>query len=314
MSVISFKKKIWVCVLLGLACSEPFLVNRQDLIEPRILGVQASSGNLHVQVWNGVGAFHENLPIVEWYDQEGVKFADGVLVDNSSNVNEGMIHYITPEGKLLKAAFVVEEIDNSFEIQKYTMNNLTDYSIESRSDLDYSPVALEVDSENLRLVSILDDTQTVRWMASHGVGTILELDNHVTDFIGKDIVFDRSEILSEDEIESSYVSLFALAIDSLGKTQWEWVDVWYGTGIRLHHSNRYLPIDFSIDEPTEISVVVNSDDSVFGFRFSEPMMDFAVQPLSCSPDDGPFQWWWVELGVCLVGDIEGQRILLEVVW
>ena len=301
----------FIIVLLG--CSDPFTVDRHDLVEPRILGIQASNGNLQAQVWNGQGAFHENLPIVEWYDENGEKFANGVLVENTFNVQEGMLHYIVDDNVVLRAVFSADEEDNSIEIQRYKIDSLDNYSLSSRLDSSYGSTEPNIDPENMRFISNLTDDFRVRWTTANGVGTILELDHHTIDFIRKDIVFDRSEIVSEERIENAYASLFALAIDSYGRTKWEWVDVWYETGTRLFHSNRYLPIDYPVEGPTEISVLVHSDNSAFGFRFSEPMTEASVDSLSCALDNGPFQWWWVELGVCLVGDIDGQRIVLELV-
>ena len=90
------------------------------------------------------------------------------------------------------------------------------------------------------------------------------------------------------------------------------MDIWYDQAARLRHRNRYLPIDYVIVEPASLAVTVNSDDSSFGFTFSNPAEDEAVAALGCAVDDGSFQWWWVEVGLCLRSDLEGQRILIEV--
>ena len=49
------------------ACSDPFTVDRHDLVEPRIVSVRLVDDAYEVQVWNGSGIYHEVSPVVEWF-------------------------------------------------------------------------------------------------------------------------------------------------------------------------------------------------------------------------------------------------------
>ena len=100
----------------------------------------------------------------------------------------------------------------------------------------------------------------------------LELDATSTDFLMLDLVLDRDEIIHQSDIEEEYANIFSLSMDGEGGNQWEWMDLWFTELPLLHHSNRYFPIDFDIDEPSSLSVVVHSENSLLGFSFSEPIL------------------------------------------
>ena len=68
----SFLSIIWI------GCSEPFEVDRHDLVSPRVLGVRLSDSGHFVQVWNGEGPWHDESPTIDWYDDDGTKLGESV--------------------------------------------------------------------------------------------------------------------------------------------------------------------------------------------------------------------------------------------
>ena len=75
------KHKILPCsiIFLSMACSEPFAIDRHDLVDARILGVRQQDALLEVQVWNGSSVYHEEQPTVEWLDDSGSVLGTGVV-------------------------------------------------------------------------------------------------------------------------------------------------------------------------------------------------------------------------------------------
>ena len=79
-----FPKKINLLVLLAtFGCSEPFSVDRHDLIAPRILGVRFVDGVYEIQVWNGAGQYHDQRPTVEWLSESNEVLCTGVRCEST---------------------------------------------------------------------------------------------------------------------------------------------------------------------------------------------------------------------------------------
>ena len=69
---------IFSSMVVWFGCSEPFAVDRHDLLDARILGVRLQDSRLEVQVWNGQSMYHLDVPTIEWLDQAGSVVGTGV--------------------------------------------------------------------------------------------------------------------------------------------------------------------------------------------------------------------------------------------
>lgn len=308
------------------ACSTPFEKDRHDLVAPRIIGVQHSADTIwKVQVWNGEGVFHDQAPDVRWLDAHAEVLGTSVILDTQSTPTT--VVYTDAQGQEHEASLSglsgTSASFGEFVIERSSFAEPTDYTIATRSTLNTQPIESGVSTENMRFFADIPETHQMRWMSAHGVGSFLELDHQHTDFFRRDMVFDRDALISDLEESAEYTTVFALAIaqeSSQPITQWSWTDVWYTEQSLYRHHNRWLPLELSSSVDSEsvfdVAVTVVANDSAFGFQLVDASVDATeistIDPLPCAPDEGAFQWSWIELGVCLRADVDGQRIKLEI--
>ena len=290
------------------ACSEPFEQDRHDLLNPRIIGIRKVDGLYQVQVWNGMGPYHDETPIISWLDADGNEVAQGLFCDMDDVQN---VQYIDPQGNSHQATFQLEDSVASLELQRWQIDPTAAYTLTERENLSTTELASGESSEAMRLG--VEGSGKMRWMTQLGIGSFLELNRNTADFYHRDIVMDRDEVLLDEPLSDPYVGLFALSINpETGQNQWLWSDIWYEPQPLRQIQNRWFPIDIADDAGTQLAVTVHSDASLFGFTFTDPSWDTADStPLNCALNAGTFQWEWVEMGLCLRSEIDGQRIVLE---
>lgn len=301
---------------LCLGCSDPFTVDRHALTEARIIGVRKDNGAYVAQVWNGTAVFHSQSPEITWFDASESELGQGAILVAQTSV-PARITYTDLKGSVHQANFLLEEQDASFPISLESIESTENYLLEDRLAQSESPITDNISTEQVRLRAEVGEDSQMRWMTTQGIGSFLELDRETTDFYWKDILLDRDELVEDTEIVETYSTIFALSIDQEGHNQWQWLDLWRESSESLlRHQNRLLPIGLEIAEESEIVVTVEVVDSLFGFAFSDAeVVDSNTElpaSLSCALAAAAFQWWWVETGICLLEDLDGQRILLQV--
>ena len=326
----------------AIACSEPFEVDRHDLIAPRILGLRHVNDGIEVQVWNGWGAYHQTRPLIEWLDDNG-----NVLNPlNPSNLEVGpslrwsitdgetlpsVVQYTDPDGGVHRAMFELVYSSVELTAQVYQLPTVTDFTLDARLEQDGAPVNDGLASDAIRIAMQVDgnslETSKVRWMTANGVGTFLERSALETDFFRANVLMDRDELLENTPIDAEKATLFALYIDGQGGNQWTWMDLFYTDVPRIPHNNRWLVVDALPDDWTgdetgdEIGVRAVSaelywDETVEDWELINLSADLtdAIIP-DCAPTDAEsalyFQWAWLELGYCTIEDVNGLRIALE---
>ncbi len=317
-SVFIMKESFWFYSFLsitGFGCSDPFAVDRHDLLSPRVLGVRSSDSGHFVQVWNGEGPWHVEAPVVSWYDSNGVKLGDSVHLPSVEEHPTSLI-YTDPKGDDHFVQF--DLYSSTFKLQPlfYDLGTITEFDLDSRLENIGEPWTGGVVPEALRIEFQEDefsDNGRMRWMSGYGRGTFLEIGALSTDYFQSDIVMDRDEVLQNVPQNFEYSSVFALYVDGLGENQWTWMDLWYSDIRTIEIAGRKLPIngDLSDDWSDEnAAFVLNKTDNEFGWSLTPT--DDAVTPLSCAIGDGPFEWMWIETGLCTISDVDGQIVLLEI--
>ena len=309
-------QSISIISLFCVACSDPFTVDRHALTESRIIGVRKDNGAYIAQVWNGSAVFHSQRPEIAWFDDSGSELGQGAIFLEGISAPSQII-YTDQQGILHKADILLEEQERDFPISLFSIDSAESYLLEDRLLEVETPITDNLSTEHVRLRAEVGENSQIRWMSTQGIGSFLELDRETTDFYWKELLLDRDELVENTDISETYSTIFALSIDQNGHNQWQWLDLWRESSELLsRHQNRYFPIGLSVLEETEVVVTVEVVDSLFGFAFLEAtIVDAETElpdALSCALDDTAFQWWWVEVGVCLQEDLNGQRILLQV--
>lgn len=300
-------------------CSDPFSIDRHDLVDPRIAGVRKGEEGYIAQVWNGSAAFHQQTPKIVWFDDEGLEIGKGVVFGDETAVPVAL-EYEDPRGEIQYATFAVEEAEDFFSISMQTVTESSSYALEARQEQVGVDIFDGIAAEQTRLTADVGDQQKLRWMTSQGIGSFLELNRTAADFYWKDIILDRDEVEKDEAISEQYTSVFALSINQEGHNQWQWTDLWRASEANypslLRHQNRYFPIDLEIEEETLIRVSIEQDDSLFGFQFTNPeiITENTELPasLECALREETFQWWWIEVGICTIDDVVGEDIVLQV--
>ncbi len=325
----------WVALSLFLgttACSEPFEVDRHDLIAPRILGVRHADGGIEVQIWNGWGVYHQTHPRIEWLDNEGTVLNHPANRDGESSLRwsvvEGevlpsAVRYTDPDGGTHRATF--DLIPSSVELtaQVYQLPSVEDFTLDARLTQEGTLVDGGVASDAVRIaMEVAGDSRElakIRWMTANGVGTFLERSALETDFFRANVLMDRDELLENTAIDAEQATLFALYVDGEGGNQWTWMDLFYTVEPRIPHGNRWLIVD---DVPEDWS---NADPLSAELFWDEAAQDWELVNLSVDPTDSVvpdcapvtsevalyFQWTWLEQGYCTIEEVNGLRIALE---
>jgi hypothetical protein len=290
------------------------------LIEPRVLGVRNTDGYFDVQVWNGSGTYHEQVPQVSWFDDSGDVVCTGVRCDVSAIDLPKRLRYTDPNGLDHEAEFVLES--SSFTLQP-TWHSLPDdvsLTLESRLETNTVLATPSLATEAMRVTMDLEgeeasDTSKMRWMTVDGAGTFLELSALRSDFFRADILLDRDEVVENVPLNHEHATIFGLHVDGKGHNQWTWMDVWYVEESLLRHQNRLLPIsefpaEWMTGDPLAVTLVWDATEA--NWLLIEPsMVDTSPSLPACADDYESFDWTLLELGICTIADLDGQRVVLE---
>jgi len=312
-----------------MACSEPFAIDRHDLVDARILGVRQQDALLEVQVWNGSSVYHEEQPTVEWLDDSGSVLGTGVVFvfEEASALLPTSVRYYDPNGGIHDAIFELQDGTIDLEPSLYALPATTDFALNTRLGQEGTLSTNGISSDAMRIVMSTQDTDAyqlttgkMRWMTVDGKGTFLERSALETDFYRADILMDRDELLENNPLDIERATLFALYVDGVGGNQWTWMDLWYTDGVRFHHENRWLEISELPQEWTSgvpLSMELQWDDGGQVMRLINPSLevDDVEEPMCSSPvmtnGSNRFQWSWLESGQCTISDVDGTRIVLE---
>ena len=307
------------CTLFSmLACSEPFSVDRHDLIAPRIMGVRQQGEQVQVQIWNGNGLWHPERPMVEWLDASGQVLATDVTMTAGQNVPV-MVRYTDLAGAAHEATFSLQGVDTDWTIERYDLGGVSDLSLDARLANPGTMIDSITSTSAMRIV--VDDGSTIenarmRWMSAFGYGTFLERTAFETDFFQEDILMDRDEVEYRNPETFEYASIFALRVNGEGYNQWQWVDLWYSTADLVMVQGRQLYIRGEVpeaDSGTLMAFEVSVVDADWGIELRNATIETAnVESLPCAPNDGVFQLDWLSLGICTLSDIDGTQVVLEV--
>ena len=301
--------------IVSIGCSEPFEVDRHDLITPRVLGVRLADSGHFVQVWNGEGPWHDESPSVDWYNNDGIKLGESVYLPTGVE-NPTSLIYTDPVGGEHLVQFDLLTSTMQLSPLLYDLGTVNDLDLDSRLENLGEPWIGGIAPEALR-IEIKDDEFVnqgrLRWMSSFGKGTFLERSAFETDFFQSDILMDRDEVVRNIPLDFEHTSVFALYVDGFGSNQWTWMDLWSSALQTIEVSGRSIPINGDLsDDWSGDNVAFLNNQTETGFGWSLTPTDVEVEPLSCALDDGPFQWMWIETGLCTIADVEDQIILLGV--
>ena len=315
-----FPKKINLLVLFAtFGCSEPFTVDRHDLIAPRILGVRFVDGVYDIQVWNGAGKYHEQTPTVEWLSSSNEVLCTDVRCESTDPPQS--VHYLDLEGKEHEAIFELQETTVSLMPSWSSLPEDIGLDLAARIDTDGVPLDTGIGTTAMRIAMSISSEEELglskmRWMTAGGVGTFLELSATETDFFRASIIMDRDEVVENVPLDNAHASLFALHIDGGGHNQWTWMDVWYEDQPRIHVDNRWIALDESIDSASgdTIAVTMSWDETTEDWVLTNPEMttELLLLPACAGTEQGTFDWSLLELGVCTISELDGVRITLEI--
>lgn len=314
---------LWTGAFLSNACSDPFTVDRHDLITPRIIGVRQISNVLEVQVWNGNSVYHTVNPVVEWLDADQMVVANGISVDvDTLDSIPSMVRYTDPIGDIHLATFVLEPSTLNLTPTLYALPETTEFALDVRLAEEGTLLTEDLVPDAVRIVMLVSseapipDTGKMRWMTVDGEGTFLERSALETDFFRADILMDRDELIDNTPLEMEQATVFGLYVSGTGQNSWTWFDLWYTETTTITHANRELavselPTDWTVGEP--ISVELEWQSAAGEWLLQNPSVDIAaVNNPSCAPVESDFfQWSWLEMGYCRVDDVDGLRIVLE---
>lgn len=310
------KQFLLQCTLFSLlACSEPFSVDRHDLIAPRIIGVRQQNDELQVQVWNGDALWHQTSPRIEWLNDVDDVLGTGVRF-KLSEVVPSRVRYTDSMGMEHVARFVLEDTNVELTLERYNIGVVDDLALNARLANLGSIIEEASSVASMRLVvGPSDDIENarMRWMTAFGQGTFLERSAFETDFFQEDILMDRDEIEVREPQSFDYTAIFALMLNGDGHNQWAWFDLWYDDVDTLSVQGRRLRLKEPIDHMTgQMAFQVSVVEYKWGIELSASTTDIdAIDVLDCAPEDGVFQLEWLELGLCTLSDVDQQWIILE---
>ena len=311
----------FIAIFAGTACSEPFGVDRHDLIAPRILGVRLIDGLFDVQVWNGVSVYHQRTPNVEWFGANGEVLCTGVRCSGVDNiVNE--VRYTDGDGGVHTAIFELQDSNIELTPTWQSLPDTMSLALSRRLRTEGTAVETGLGTDAMRISMQVggmgaSDTSKMRWMSADGVGTFLELSALETDFFRADILMDRDEVLENTPLDVEHATIFGLHVDGDGHNQWTWMDVWYAERPLLPHANRWLPVS---ELPSEW---VRGDAVAVTLNWNDEQQDWALTDLEVTTerpvlpecadlgDIETFDWSLLELGICTIDDVNGIRVALE---
>lgn len=300
-----------ICLLAGCA---PTFAERQDLLGFRIAAVGAVDGEARAAIWSG-DLFHTAATTLEW-TADGTSIGEGWGVVVPDDASELALVATAPDGTVREAVVSVGAAPPPLTVTRAAVDIGADVSIAARSGLAAEPVDGAVpDGAAVRLVVADAADRQQRWMVASGEGTLLELDAVTADVLNEELTFDDGEVEARRALDAGTRHVLVLSLDGAGGNRWRWVDAVFGAaGPLIAHGGWLLP--FEADASTGLVAVTLDDVTAAGVgTWSDPV---AVSDLSaheapaCAPADAPFELDWLVDGRCLVEDVDGRRLVLEV--
>ena len=327
-------RRLLPLLALGVACQEPFDVQRKDLGPFRIAAVGVRDGVAQAAIWSGEGAFHLQAPVLEW-SLDGQPIGTGWQVE-VPGTGALALEVTAPDGQVHHATVSASEPPPPFLVARAAVDLGQDLSLEARRAAAEVPVdATAPEGQAMRLtLSFPQDSDsgdsgsgdsgsgdatsealTLRWMSAGGQGTLLEVQTLAADLLAEEVVFDDGEVASRTDSGPGIYTQLALVLDGQGGNRWSWVDAAVGVeGALLHHEDRLLALD--ADPSTGLlAVTLQATDDLWGLAPTDPVAvsDLAEQQaLSCAPADQPFRLAWVVEGRCTRDELQDARVVLEV--
>ena len=295
-------------------CAEPFEVRRQELSGFRIAAVGVVDGKASAASWSGEGLAHEEAPLLEW-SLDGECLGEGWdVAPKGSGLLE--LKATSSAGDVAYAQVSVGQAPAIPAVTRYAVQIDQEVDVESRSNLQETPVIHGPSSmEAVRLRVSETEAQRAHFMVAGTQGTILELDPLTADFVLEDIVFEDTEVVSREPVESGLFHFLVLTQDLAGGNRWLWLDVPMGIeGDWVSSGERRLPL--SVDTSTGLvamNVEATGDFEAVSWSNAESVTDLSSQtPLECNPEGLPFQLDWITNGRCGLSEVNGARLVVEV--
>ena len=318
-----FRKILCPSILCSLfACVDPFTVDRHDLLNPRILGVRLVDNVYEVQVWNGVGVYHEVTPTVEWLSDNDEVVCLGVQCV-ADDVIPNRVRYIDTLDAVHDAVFNVQQSEFSLRPSWFSLPEDIDFDLDVREDTEGTFVESGLGTSAMRISMSIEsdgtdflDESKMRWMTAKGAGTFLELSAMESDFFRADITMDRDEVIANVPQDHDHATVFGLHIDGTGYNQWAWMDVWYETRPIIQSQNRWIaisevPADWESGDTVLVTLSWDATQGDWLLTDPELTTDIPFSPACVGSEPIPFDWSALELGLCTIEDVDGVRVALE---
>ncbi len=297
-------------------CAEPFDETRQELASFRIAALGVQDGTATAAIWSGEGLFHTAAPGLDWsmngasigsgwqvsiqgYGELGLvaTAADGTEREARVSINEA------PEGRLGVAR---EAVDGGEVLDLESRRAVTGVSVDG---------AVPSDSGVRLVITERQENEQLRWMLGGGVGTLLELDEDRADLLRAEVVWEEELITEREELGDGTLHALVLGTDAAGSNRWTWADAVVGEGQALaRHEGRLIAVEGAA-EAGWLAVTLAAGEGLAGVGFVDavPVTDLAEQEaLDCASRDEPFRLAWLAEGRCLLGDVLGARVVVEV--
>lgn len=318
------KSSIAVFALFGVACAEPFTVERHDLGPPRLAAMGVQDGKARAAIWGG-GRVHAESPQLSW-SLDGAFIGEGfdVAVPGPGTLS---LEATLADGRVVDGDVTVGTWPGLSMVQQ-VVDGSGDLSIEGRLGAS-DPEPLVGSAGTAQLIRLttrrLDDSHgAMRWMAAAPGMTILELESHTADVLFGTVEFEDGEPGHVFRtLAPATGTVLALSVDGAGNNAWVWQDVAFGLDgalltVQGHHfavppewTNEALS---ELDSPpAHIIATLGPDlhltDILEGTHLAT---DLAAHPSpDCAPADQSFRLHTVFDGRCSAAHIDGARVVLE---
>ena len=312
--ILPFSRRLVCCLtsLVGISCAQPFTEDRHDLTHFRIAGAGVFDGVGDAVIWDG-GLGHSSSPILRWF-VDGSMVAEGFTVDLPAA--EAYLLEVENQVGEVRVAHLEPGQWSDFSIVRTQVELGDNYGFDYRSSVYGTTVDSTVSQGYVaRLQGDLPSPNRFRWMTANAEGTFLELSANTTDFVDKRITFADGEVVSAEEVDTTFFHLLALAIDETGNNGWQWFNVAFGEGNYLRHYGHLIPASFSSVQRAFTAVTIDDIDKQTGFLFSDVEIVDSVEQQSdfeCFNSNEPFLLDWALTGKCGLDELKGKRVVVEV--
>ncbi len=299
-------------------CQEPFDVDRKDLGPFRIAAVGVEDGVAHAAIWSGLGAYHDDAPLLSW-SLDGAPLGEGfdVAVPESGRLQ---LAVTAPDGGVHLAEVDIAPALPAPTLSRQAVAVGDDLSLQARRDAPASDVDTAVPTGQAARLSLSFDEGTdnsgwtTRWMSALGQGSLLEVEQFSADVLADEVLFEDGVVAERTPGDDGVYTQLALVFDGTGGNRWTWVDAAFGDdpGLR-RHEGRLLALP---EAPTSgmVAVTLERSDDLWGLQPVDPVEveDLSAQDaLACAPSGQPFRLSWVVEGRCTRPEVEGAVVVLD---